>query len=227
MKYKILLIDVDDTIIEFKHTSDKAVSHVFDRVGIERSLELDKKYKEISHQLWSDYELGLVTIKDITTTRFAKTFEDFDIPYTGQEMDDMFRQYLIDNPMFMENAYDVLKVLNKNYKIYVITNGVASTQRSRIERMGLETIFEDIFISSDVGYSKPDKKFFEAHLKDMNNYEEMLIIGDSLSADIQGGINMNIDTCWFNPHFIENTTGIKPKYSVNTWLEVLELLGGY
>jgi 2-haloacid dehalogenase len=125
---------------------------------------------------------------------------------SGEEAEDAYRVWLGEGAYLMEGAVEILDYLKERYPLYVVTNGVGATQRKRLKASGLDKYFRDIFISEEAGSQKPQKEFFEycfAHIKEAGP-EEMMVIGDSLTSDIQGGVNAGIDTCWFNPQGKEN-----------------------
>jgi 2-haloacid dehalogenase len=110
--------------------------------------------------------------------------------------------------------------------MYLVSNGTASIQRSRIASSDIERYFEGIFISEEVGYNKPDKAYFDVCFATIEDFDpkQAVIVGDSLSSDIQGGKNAGITTVWFNPKHLENTTKITPDYEIGGLMELLELL---
>jgi 2-haloacid dehalogenase len=116
----------------------------------------------------------------------------------------------------IDGAVELLNSLQSKYQLYIITNGVSKTQYKRLHDAKLDQYFKKIFVSEDIGYQKPMKEYFEAIIQRIPNFDfkTTLIIGDSLTADILGGSQMNIDTCWFNPGMKENDTDIKPAYEI-------------
>ena len=116
--------------------------------------------------------------------------------------------------------------LRKDYGLYIITNGVASTQHNRLEKSGLADLMDDIFISDEIGYNKPDREFFEYVEKHIPGFErgKALVVGDSLFSDIRGGVDYGIDTCWLNIYNADNTSEIKPTYIIRDIVELPGLL---
>ena len=126
---------------------------------------------------------------------------------------------------FVDGAEELLCQLKK-YRLFIVSNGTATVQKRRIEGAGLERFFEDIFISEIIGYNKPDKRFFDycfAHIKDFHR-EETLLVGDSLTSDILGGINAGIPTCWFHGEGISNETGIEPDFEITKLSALLDIV---
>ncbi len=153
-------------------------------------------------------------------------FERFGMQVDGEKIEERYRHYLDLQHEFIEGAHEILKNLCKLYKIYIITNGVSKTQLKRIKDTKLEGIFTDIFVSEDIGFQKPAKEYFDAVIKKIPdfNLRKTLIIGDSLTADIAGGLQNNIDTCWINLNKVENLTDIKPTYEIYKLSDLYEIL---
>lgn len=152
------------------------------------------------------FEIGQMERDRVLTVRFERFFGGHGLSMSGEEAEDAYRVWLGEGAYLMEGAVEILDYLKERYPLYVVTNGVGATQRKRLKASGLDKYFRDIFISEEAGSQKPQKEFFEycfAHIKEAGP-EEMMVIGDSLTSDIQGGVNAGIDTCWFNPQGKEN-----------------------
>jgi len=124
-----------------------------------------------------------------------------------------------------EGAEDLVKSLSKTHRLIMVTNGLTRVQRTRIKKSIIAKYFEVIIVSEEVGYAKPDPLIFEKGLKDISVplKSEIVIIGDSLTSDILGGINYRIDTVWYNPNNIVNHKGIKPTYEIKSLFEIHDL----
>lgn len=114
----------------------------------------------------------------------------------------------------------------KDYRLAIVTNGLKDVQNNRIRKSTIAKYFEDIVISEEVELSKPDPKIFELSLNNIKHTDKnkVLIVGDSLTSDIQGGINFGVDTCWFNPNKVSNETGIKPTYEISNLMKLKDIL---
>ena len=128
----------------------------------------------------------------------------------------------------LPGAKSLLEALSKELKLALVTNGVSQTQRSRIEKFDIAKYFQTVVISGEVNVAKPDRNIFAITLdklghKDLNS---TIMIGDSLSSDIAGAENFGIDACWFNPDHIMNRTRTSPKYDVQSFDEIRNLLIG-
>lgn len=226
MKFETILIDIDNTLLDFSASEKIAFNKLLNGLNIPYSVELEQHYKKINHKLWSDYEKGLITSDTIKEQRFAKSLEHFNLPYSGLELDAMFRNHIEENTVLIPNAPELLEAVADDYNLVVVTNGIASSQYQRLVNAKMIPYFDYVAVSSEIGFTKPSNEFFTTLLKEFPhiNQETTLIVGDSLSADIQGGINWGIKTCWFNPNNAKNTTHIKPDFEVTDLMQVLEIV---
>lgn len=226
MKFETILIDIDNTLLDFGAAETIAFKELLKSLNIEYSDALKAKYKTVNHQLWSDYEKGLIDSDTIKANRFAKAFADYNLDYTGVQMDAMYRENIENNNVIINNAYEMLEGLKDKFRLVIATNGIASSQYKRLDNANMRDYFEFVAVSSELGATKPSHDFYrgiETVFPDLNP-ETTIIVGDSLSADIQGGVNWGIKTCWFNPSNLENTTSINPDYEVHDLLEVLDIV---
>ena len=135
-------------------------------------------------------------------------------------------KHLGDGSFLFDGAIELVQDLSKKYTLSIVTNGLSAVQERRIKQSVIAKYFKDIVISEEFGVSKPHPHIFEHAINNLGNFskDEVLMIGDSLSSDIRGGINFNIDTCWFNPNKSENKTDLTPTYEVDDFEEIRNLL---
>ena len=205
-QYKALLMDVDGTLLDFDRAEAAAFTKVLQKYGFVPEERFIQEYHIINQECWEAFEIGQMERDRVLTVRFERFFGGHGLSMSGEEAEDAYRVWLGEGAYLMEGAVEILDYLKERYPLYVVTNGVGATQRKRLKASGLDKYFRDIFISEEAGSQKPQKEFFEycfAHIKEAGP-EEMMVIGDSLTSDIQGGVNAGIDTCWFNPQGKEN-----------------------
>lgn len=226
MKKKFLLFDVDRTLLDFSASEKKALKKSFDTLEIPFTQEILDWYLSHNQKLWTSYEKGLLPRDVIFQNRFAETFSQFSIDADGNLMEKTYRQALSEGIDLVENAMDVITQLSETHILYIVTNGLASTQEKRLKGSGLAPYFQGSFVSEIMGYQKPMIEYFNYCFERIPNFQknEAIIIGDSLSSDIQGGIAAGIDTCWFNPAHLSNETSVQPTYEIHNLLELLPLL---
>ena len=141
-------------------------------------------------------------------SRFVRLFEELSLDVDGIEFEHDYQSFLGDGAFLIDGAMQVVSYLHDHYDLYIVTNGVASTQHKRLTASGLRPFMKDVFISESIGYQKPDVRFFEECFKEIKDLDpdKTMIIGDTLTSDILGGNNAGIMTCWYNPGGLENTT---------------------
>lgn len=230
-KYQYILWDVDGTLLDFSYSQKTSLFKCLARIGVEGTDELNSIYSVINDKWWKNLELGVVTKQQLLCGRFAEFFETCHIECADIEsFRQQFQHELSVNFKEIEDSVNVCKKLQElGFHQYVVTNGVSSTQRTKLKLSGFDSFMEELFISEEIGFPKPKKEFFDmcfSKIKDMHSDflpKETLIIGDSMSSDMKGGINAGIDTCYFAP----NATTIEENvtYQIVRLTEVLSILG--
>lgn len=206
-KYKILLWDIDGTILNFEEAERFAIRKGFSTLGIgECTDEMLADYATINKRYWKMLERGEMTKPEILEGRFHEFFEKYGIDTSlADEFNAHYQVDLGDTICFHENALELIKEFKNTYKQYAVTNGTALAQHRKLEQSGLVDVLDGYFISDEVGYEKPNKHFFTIAFKEIEaqigafDLSEVMIIGDSLTSDILGGNNAGITTCWYNP----------------------------
>ena len=153
-------------------------------------------------------------------------FEIYNIKATTDSFNKLLDEGFQKSGTLFSNVEHVLKKLKQRYKLGIITNGPKSQQYIRLKNTGIYEYFSYIFISEEVGYNKPDIKFFEYVLRKIEEKDKskILIVGDSLTSDIQGGNNCDLKTCWYNRKLENNKLSIKPDYEIKNLEELLDIL---
>lgn len=221
--YKILLIDLDNTLLDFDLAQRKALITTLEKYGIEPSENNIELFRKINTYYWEEYEKERITKEKLLVKRFEDFFNIFNIKEDSSIANKSFLLELSYGSDKIEHADEVLETLSKKVKIYAVTNGVYNTQKRRVEESGLKKYFSDIFVSEKIGYQKPKKEFFDYVFKELNypEKESIIVVGDSLSADIKGGMEYGLDTCWYNPK--GKTTSLEPTYVITNLLELLKI----
>lgn len=233
MAIKILLWDIDGTILNFEKAEEAAIRKGFEEnnLGVCTDQML-ADYKQINKGYWEALERGEMTKEQILIGRFVEFFTKYNLDTSKADIFNKGYQVdLGDTICFNDDAYDLLVQLNKKYKQYAVTNGTAVAQHRKIDRSGIGEILEKCFISEEVGYEKPSEKFFEAVFEEIKkneavtvNRDEILIIGDSLTSDIKGGNNCGIKTCWYNPNHAGNESELRIDCEIDNLQQLLTFL---
>ena len=225
--YKFLLFDLDHTLLDFDAGEDIALTQLLEEEGVEDIQAYKDYYVPMNKLLWKDLELKKITKKELVNTRFAKLFAHFGIEKDGAYLAGRYQFFLSKQGQTFPGVEDLLKKLIRNgYDLYGATNGITFIQTGSLEQSGIAPFFKEIFISEQLHTQKPDAAFYEKIGARIPNFDKdhALMIGDSLSADIQGGNNAGIDTIWYNPHHLVNMTQAHPTYEVDSYQALLEIL---
>ncbi len=224
-KYTSIFFDLDDTLLDFKAAERSAVTKVLAAHSLPHDDLSVKTYSEINQSYWERFERGEIEKGEIFAGRF-RTFLDWCKKEGNPEQiaKDYFFALSCEHQT-IDGAHEILKLLQKRgYKIYATTNGLCTTQFKRIRESGLEPLFDGVFVSEEANAQKPEKEYFDFVIEKTpeKNRTKILVIGDSLSSDILGGINSGLDTCWFNPHSKDSDLSIT--YRISTLSELEDIL---
>ncbi|MBT9778781.1 noncanonical pyrimidine nucleotidase, YjjG family [Clostridium sp. MCC353] len=226
MGYKILLFDLDGTLLDFDANEADSLKKLFESKGHPFTDEVRRTYHSINSRLWSDYEKGKIGQPEVLNTRFAETMACFGVSADGEEWERRYRELLGNGAQLIDGALELCRLLSASHRLFAATNGVTKTQLRRLELSGLSPFFEGVFTSQDIGIQKPEKAFFEHVMSRIEGFDrrEALMIGDSLTTDIAGGNGVGIDTCWVNLKG-KDADGAGCTYMVTSLEELIPLCG--
>ena len=227
MTYKFLLFDLDHTLLDFDTAEDIALTQLLKEEGVEDIRAYKDYYVPMNKALWKDLEEKKITKQELVNTRFSKLFSHFGIEKDGVYLAERYQFFLAQQGQVFSGAMELLdSLIDRGYELYAATNGITTIQTGRMAQSGLAPYFNQVFISEQLQTQKPDALFYEKIGQQIAGFskEKALMIGDSLTADIQGGNNAGIDTIWYNPHHLENHTQAQPTYEVDSYQALLELL---
>lgn len=225
---KVILWDVDGTLLDFLAAEKEAIRFCFQKYGLgECTDEMIRRYSKINKSYWEKLERGEMTKAEILVNRFQDFFALEGIRTDcAKEFNAAYQVALGDTICFHDNGYELVKKLHGSYLQYVVTNGTFVAQEKKLKKSGIGELVEEAFISDHIGYEKPSVEFFEyvferiGHLKK----DEILIVGDSLTSDMQGGNNAGIVCCWYNPNHLENTKNLSIDYEIDDLWQLEEIL---
>lgn len=215
-KYEYILIDLDDTIFDFKKGERASLIKVMKDMGYSLSEKEILLFSKINEKYFQKYANGEISRDDFHNKRFNEFFNLLNINYDFHLADAKYMEELSMATIYVDGAYDFLMKLHKKYKLFIASNGMYEIQVSRLKKANIFDLFEKIYVSSKIGANKPDSKFYEYIFNDLNDYDKSkyLMIGDRESSDIIGGINSGIDTMYFNR--LNNVVKTKPTYVINS-----------
>lgn len=224
--YSNLLFDADGTLFDYDRAEGKALAATFSDTGIPFSDNYTQIYREINAQMWADFELGKISQVELRSERFGRLFQAINIEVDPRPFSEAYLTNLGNASELFDGALELLQALHGNYKLLLITNGIPEVQRSRLAQSPIQDFFAAVIISGEIGVAKPDPAIFDAAFQAMGHppKEQTLIIGDSLTSDIQGGINYGIDTCWYNPDGRPANPSIPATYQIQTLAQLPALM---
>lgn len=225
--FTTILLDVDGTLLDFAEAERLGVCAVMRAWDVEPTPYLVERYHQINQEFWKAFERGDIAKEEIFGNRYRRFFAVIGREVDGDAAEELYREQLDHCAILMDGAEDICSYLkSKNYDLYIVTNGVSHTQYSRLKLSGLDSYFTDVFVSEDAGSQKPQKEYFDfcfARIREKTP-ARMLIVGDSQSSDIRGGINAGIATCWLNDGTQPRAAGIKADYEIGKLCELKKFL---
>ena len=223
---EFLFLDLDDTILDFHKAERLAISRTFRSFGLEPTEQVLERYHVINRLHWERLERGELTRDQVLTGRFQMLFEELGIPAQPQAIAKGYEHNLGLGPYFLPGAKEALDALRGKYRLFLASNGTASVQHSRLTSAGLYPYFEEVFVSQALGANKPSRAFFDACAARIPGYDprKALMVGDSLTSDILGGINAGMKTCWVCPRGAQGRPDIVPDYRIEALSQLPELL---
>ena len=226
MKYKYLLFDADDTLLDFRRSEREALTDAMLRFGIHPTEGLIKGYSEINDSLWKLLERGGIGKNELRVRRFELFAEKYGLDADPHMLAAEYTDRLAEMSFPVNGAVELCASLWGKYRMFIITNGIKNIQESRLGASELKQYIEKSFISEEMGAEKPSPLFFDRVASAIDGFDRSLalVIGDSLTSDIAGGIAAGIDTCWFNPRRKAPVDGIVPTYEIHALDELYRVL---
>lgn len=226
-RYKIILWDVDQTLLDFIKSEDYALRNTFEQFGKQIDSDIVSLYSSINDSYWKRLEKGEVKKQEVLLGRFYTLFEclsidDIDV----REFASAYQKALGSVYFYRDDSYRLCLELKKDYRQYVVTNGVTWTQRNKLRLSGFDKIMDDIFISEEIGSPKPFRDFFDKCFDKIPDFdrEKTIIVGDSLTSDMLGGNRAGISCCWYNPEKKEKTNDVFIDYEIKNLWEIKKIL---
>ncbi len=216
MGYEILLLDADNTLLDFDRAEDAALRETFARYGLPFDEQVKEMYETVNHRLWEAYENGEIEHHVILERRFRDVFAQMGVtdPLAGFEQE--YQLALGRGGYLLPGALDVCRALCRTHRLYIATNGVERTQNTRLDASGLRPFLSGVFISDVVGSQKPQKEYYDyvaAHIPGWDP-AKVLMVGDSLNSDMRGGEVAGVANCWYNPERKMRPAGIRIDYEI-------------
>ena len=198
---EFLFLDLDDTILDFHKAERIAISKTIGDFGVEPTEQILGRYHVINKWHWEQLELGRMTRAQVLQGRFRVLFEELGITVDPEAVARAYEKNLSVGHWFLPGAEEAVERLSKKYRLFLASNGTASVQKGRMTSANLYRFFEQVFVSQEIGHNKPSPDYFKGCFDRIPGFDpaKAMIVGDSLSSDIRGGINAGIRTVWVNP----------------------------
>ena len=225
MKIEFLFLDLDDTILDFHKAERIAIAKTIREFGVEPTEAVLARYHIINKWHWEQLELGKLTRAQVLEDRFGMLFEELGVQADKTACARAYEQNLSQGHWFLPGAEEAVERLSGKYRLFLASNGTASVQKGRMTSANLYRFFEKVFVSQEIGHNKPSKAYFDAAFAQIPGFDKSrcLMVGDSLTSDIRGGIQAGIKTCWVNPDGLPCPEDIRPDYEIE-YLHQLEAL---
>lgn len=226
--YTCILLDVDNTLLDFDAAERQALCAMLEEYDLPHDAQACDVYHKVNRELWDALAKGKLSKAKLFQTRFLHFLQAMKLPDNGKShaMNDRYEELLATHADLIPGALNALEELGEVATLATVSNGATAVQQARIRDSGIERYMDGIYISEKIGAAKPSAKLFEHVLKDLgiSNRSRVLMVGDDLLADIKGGQNAGLDTCWVNFKNEENHTGIQPKYEIHSYEELYKLV---
>ena len=228
MAIRAILWDVDGTLLDFLAAEKAAVQRLFGEFGLGTCTDgMVARYSAINDAYWKRLERGEITKQEVLTGRFREFFTELGLEADlAEAFNAKFQLALGDTVVYRDDSLTIVKALHGRVRQYVVSNGTVVAQTKKLSRSGLGAWMEGVFLSEQLGAEKPNMAFFEKVFTALPDIDkaDMLIVGDSLTSDMQGGIAAGIPTCWYNPARLPRPADMEITYEIQDLNQVLELL---
>ena len=223
---EFLFLDLDDTILDFHKAEYLALGKTFRSFGLEPTEAVMARYSQINKAHWERLERKELTREEVLVGRFAVLFGEYGIQVDPAQCARTYEHNLSIGHYFLPGAREAVERLSTKYKLYLASNGTARVQAGRLASANISHYFEEIFISQEIGANKPDIKYFEGCFAKIPGFDPAgaMMVGDSLTSDILGGIQAGMKTCWVNPNGKPAQVDIRPDYEIKALSQLEDLL---
>lgn len=225
-RYDYILFDADNTLFDFDQSERRALRLTLEGAGCPCNDVTEGLYAAVNRALWARFDRGEVTREWLVVERFAAFLRIMGLPGDPQDLNRAYLDYLSRTVILYPGAEALCRRLSRRYTLAVITNGVASAQRGRFERSPLKELVPFLFISGEMGVSKPQTEYFRQVFQTMGITDpgRALVVGDNLLTDVWGGLNAGADAVWYNPRHLPGDPEIRPALEVDSFDALAALL---
>ncbi|HXD10540.1 MAG TPA: YjjG family noncanonical pyrimidine nucleotidase [Anaerolineales bacterium] len=224
--YPWLWFDADGTLFDYNRAEASALKQTFHALSLPFEDGYLEVYQGINAGLWQALERQEITQGFLRHRRFEMLLENIQLHGSPEQMSSVYIEQLAICSELMDGAYEILRALDGKCRIAIVTNGLQAVQRSRLAHSAIRDLITDIIISEEIGAAKPHNAFFDIASARLGHpaKDEILMIGDSLTSDMQGGVDYGIDTCWYNPASAPRPAALPITYTIKQFRELLEII---
>lgn len=230
-RYDVILFDADRTLFDFDQSQRLALGEVYRANGIPETEENRQTYVRLNDQLWAQFDRGEISLDELKHVRF-RVFLDA-VGASQLDPDQINQQYieaLGRNSILLAGAENLCQTLAPHCALHIVTNGIKEAQEGRLNRSPIRKYIQKVYISGIMGVRKPEAAYFQAVYDDLKmtpaRWRRTVIVGDSLTSDMQGGVNAGLDTIWYNPKHKDNPTPIHPTWEADAFDVVRKIILG-
>lgn len=223
-----ILWDVDGTLLDFHAAEYAAVKSLFSEFGYGKcSDDMTARYSEINDSFWKRLERGEITKAQVLIGRFEQFFSEYGISTERvREFNEKYQPCLGDTIVYCDDSYNIVKSLKGKVRQYAVSNGTVAAQTKKMKRSGFGKLLDGVFLSENMGSEKPNIGFFEKVFEEIKPVDKSktVIVGDSLTSDMQGGINAGIKTCLYAPNEISIPENMNIDYVIKDLCEIFDII---
>jgi 2-haloacid dehalogenase len=224
--YPWLWFDADGTLFDYNRAEAAALRSTFDSLTLPFEDSYLDIYRKINHGLWQALERQEITQAVLRNRRFELLMEAIQVTGSPEQMSSTYVEQLSICSELIDGAYEILQALHEKSQIAIVTNGLQSVQRGRLAHSSIRSFINELIISEEIGAAKPGRAFFDAAFARCGHpaKSDVLIVGDSITSDIQGGVDYGIDTCWYNPIGDPSPDDVVITFEIKYLRELLEFV---
>ncbi len=224
-RFPVVFVDADETIFDFYLSEETAILRTCDAFGIKADKSDVAVYSRINDSLWKELEKNTLTREELRTERFLRWFEYLSVKADPVRFDVLYADNLSNCGFLIDKAEEFLSELSEICDVYIVTNGLTRTQRDRLSASPVSKYITKMYVSEEIGFAKPDKRYFDYIFDDLKieDKSRVIILGDSLTSDMQGGRNAGITTCLYKRHIKESLPSLCD-YSISSYDEFFDII---
>lgn len=227
-RFDVVLWDVDGTLLDFVAAEKAAIQSLFQEFGLGRCTDgMLARYSEINREYWRKLERGEMSKQQILVKRFEDFFREEGLDVSlGEAFNAAYQVRLGDTIVFCDDSKALVESLRGKVRQYVVSNGTVTAQTKKLRRSGFDQLMDGVFLSEELGYEKPAIEFFDQVFQEIQapDKDRVLIVGDSLTSDMEGGFRAGIKTCWYNPEGLPCAAPEKIDYEIQNLQEIKKIL---